>query len=225
MTFCVSGMSNKNIAFALCHGWGFDAHSLARLRQLLLSEFSSAHVVAFDIGFTGHQATPELAADKHWIAVGHSYGFSYLMQQSVAWYAAISLNGFTTFCKREDRPEGVPIRAVDTMLANLHGTPHAVLKRFYQHCKAPWPVPERPDTAALHEHLTRLRDLDIEPPACKVLSFITSGDAVGPPALGRACFPSPKHITHEFPGHHMSLLLEPEECMHRITEFAEELDD
>lgn len=218
-------MSSKNIAFALCHGWAFDAHSMTRFHQSLLSAFPAAHIVAFDIGFTGSQETPDLAADKHWVAIGHSYGFSYLMQQSVDWHAAIALNGFTHFCKREDRPEGVPIQTVEAMLANLPVAPHAVLKRFYRLCKAPWPVIERPNTATLYEHLMRLRDLNIEPPSCRTLSLITSDDDVVPPALGRACFSYPQHTTHEFAGHHMSLLLEPEKCMHRIVEFVEELDD
>lgn len=218
-------MNKKPIAFALCHGWGFDAQSLARLEQLLRSQFPSAPVVAFDLGFTGRQEQPALAADRHWIAVGHSYGFAYLMQQPVAWNAAIALNGFTRFCKQDGRLEGTPVRTVDAMLANLLRSPHAVLARFYQRCRAPWPVPEQLDAAALHAHLTLLRDLDSEPPACRILSLITSGDDVVPPALGRACFPSPETITYEFPGHHMSLLLEPQKSMHCIARFVGELDD
>lgn len=218
-------MSNKNIAFALCHGWGLDSHSLVQLREALLRVFPSATIVVFDLGFTGHRTQPELTTDKHWIAVGHSYGFSYLMQQTVAWHAAVALNEFTYFCQREGRLEGVPSDPVDAMLTDLPATPHVVLSRFYQRCGVPWPVPERLDIAALRDHLTRLRDLDLDRPACKVLSFIAADDAVVPPALGRACFPSAEHVTQEFPGHHMSLLLEPEQCVRRIVEFVEELDD
>ena len=218
-------MNKKHIAFALCHGWGFDAYALARLQQLLCSEFPSAPVLAFDIGFTGHRRTPELAGDKQWIAVGHSYGFSYLIRQAAPWHAAIALNGFTYFCKQGSRPHGVPVRTIDAMLADLPRAPHAVLAHFYRRCGAPWPIPENLDTAALHEHLTRLRELDMEQPACKILSLIASGDGVVSPALARACFSSPKSTTHEFPGHHMSFLLEPEKCARYIANFVENLDD
>lgn len=207
------------IGFALCHGWSFDRQCLLPLQSLLAQHFPSAEVVTFDIGFSGAPHVPVLSPQRRWIAVGHSYGFCQLMLQDVRWDAAISLSGFTRFCRHRNEPDGVPARAIDAMLANLAKDPRAVVERFHARCGQVGASPEMLDTAALQQHLTRLRDVDLAPPGCRTLALFTTDDAVVSPSLSRACFPASRFMIHEFQGDHLRLLREPEITLPYIEQF------
>lgn len=211
------------IGFALCHGWSFDRQCLLPLQSLLSRQFPSSELVAFDMGFTGAAHVPVLSPDRKWIAVGHSYGFCYLMQQDVHWHAAISLNGFTRFCRHRREQAGTPVRAVDAMLAGMAENPRDVVTRFHERCGVAGMATGALDVPALHRHLTQLRDVDMVPPACDTLALFTSEDPIVSPPLSRACFPSPKCATQELSGNHMSLLLEPEAGLPYIVQFIENI--
>lgn len=211
------------IGFALCHGWSFDRQCLMPLQSLLSRHFPSSEVVAFDMGFTGAAHFPALSPDRKWIAVGHSYGFCYLMQQDVRWDAAVSLSGFTRFCRHRGAPEGTPARVVDAMLANLMKDPRSVVERFHEHCGVAGTVPEAIDVPVLREHLTRLRDAAIAPPDCDTLALFTTDDPIVSPMLSRACFTSSRCTTRELPGNHMRLLREPEAGFPYIVQFIKSI--
>lgn len=211
------------IGFALCHGWAFDASALAPLQAALAQRFPLAAFALFDLGFSGPERTPVLAADREWIAVAHSYGFAYLMQQPVPWKAAVSVNGFTRFCRRPGQPEGTPARLVNAMLERLAQDPHATVQEFYLRCGAVRAVPNPLDPQRLHLHLTQLRDLELVPPPCATLAFATQGDAIVPLALAHACFSQPGCILKELPGDHMRLLQEPASCVNTVFQWLENL--
>lgn len=209
------------IGFALCHGWSFDASALAPLQAALASRFPQAACLLFDLGFTGHARTPPLTPDRQWIALGHSYGFAWLMQQPVPWQAVVSINGFTRFCRRPGHPEGTPLRLVDAMRERLMGEPRATVQEFYRRCGAVEPTPEHLDALRLHDHLTRLRDLEQTLPPCPALALATQDDAIVPLALSRACFQRPGCTLDELPGDHMRLLREPAACVDAVARLLE----
>jgi pimeloyl-[acyl-carrier protein] methyl ester esterase len=215
----------KMIGFALCHGWSFDADAMHALAENLGARFPDAPIAAFDLGFTGKPHAPSLDAlsndETHWVAIGHSYGFPYLMQQPIAWRAAISVNGFTRFCRRPGKPAGTPQRLVDAMLARLKTQAQATVEEFRQRCGSADPVPQQLDAARLHAHLIQLRDLDLSPPAYPVLSLFTSDDLIVPPSLSHACFAPPHCTLHEYQGSHVQLLQDPQQCMTEIAAFVE----
>lgn len=215
------------IGFALCHGWSFDSRSMSTLAMALNARFPQAAIASFDLGFTGQAFTPALdeaaQTGTRWIAVGHSYGFAYLMQQPVPWSAAISINGFTRFCRRPGKTEGTPVRLLDAMLARLETQPQATVEDFYQRCGRMQPNFQQLDVPLLRTHLMRLRDLDLPPPVCPVLSLSTLDDAIVPPALTQACFGEVACMRQEYQGSHVWLLQEPQACMTAIAEIAEGL--
>lgn len=217
------------IGFALCHGWAFEADALAplhdALRSVIGARFADAACVSLDLGFGGNARMPELDDDRRWIAIGHSYGFAYLMQQPVAWQAAVAINGFTRFCRQPGRAEGTPRRLLDAMVARLATDPHATVQDFYQRCGACSAPPLQLDQAALTEHLIRLRDLDLTPPNCPTLALATSDDAIVPLALARACFAQTPVDLRELPGDHTSLLREPAMLAGLIAGWVETLHD
>lgn len=211
------------VGFALCHGWSFDASALASLHAALESRFPQAAWALFDLGFTGHARTPPLAPDRQWIAVGHSYGFAWLLQQPVPWRAAVSINGFTRFCRRSGRPEGTPVRLLDAIRERLAHEPVATVQEFHQRCGEHEAAPAYLDPLRLHEHLIRLRDLDQTLPPCPTLAFATQDDAIVSLALSRACFERPGCALYELPGDHMRLLREPAPCVDAVARLLENL--
>lgn len=209
------------IGFAFCHGWSFDAQSLTPLREELRRRFPHAAQASFDLGFTCAPQTPTLPSDITWIAIGHSYGFAWLMQQPQTWRAAVAINGFTRFCRHPGRPEGAPVRRIDAMLAKLPQDTHAVVTEFQSHCGAAAANDMPLDQEVLADHLRRLRDLDFSLPDCPILALATGEDIVVPPALAHASFAHAGCTLREFPGDHLGLLREPAAAAQAIAEFIE----
>lgn len=212
------------IGFALCHGWAFDAHDMQPLQAALQARMPQAAFASFDLGFYGAAQAPTLAAEVQWIALGHSWGFAWLLQQPQAWRAAISVNGFTRFCRRPGRPEGTPPRLLDAMLARLEHETAATVADFRLRCGMPATATSDPDAALLNEHLLRLRDLDIALPAIPLLALGTDADAIVPSALTAACFAREGCTLQKFSGDHTHLLRAPELAAATIAQFVEALD-
>lgn len=213
------------IGFALCHGWAFDQKAMQAFVHSLRAHFPHAEFVSYDLGFTGrpHAPSPDdmAKAGVHWIAVGHSYGFAYLLQQAVPWRAAISVNGFTRFCRQPGKPEGMPVRLLDAMLARLQTEPQATVTEFQERCGSAQPVPQGLDVPLLGQHLQKLRDLDLTLPDTPILSLSARDDLIVPPSLTRACFASKPCKMHEYEGSHLRLLQEPQACIDTIAAYVE----
>lgn len=211
------------IGFAFCHGWSFDAQALAPLRQALLQRLPDAACASFDLGFHGAPQVPQLPQEIHWIALGHSYGFAWLLQQPQPWHAAISLNGFTRFCRRPGHPEGTPVRLLQAMQAQLARDAHGTVRDFHARCGMPVAPALALDQAALLNHLDRLRELDLALPDLPTLALATRDDAIVPPALTHACFAQANCTLREFAGDHMHLLREPDATADAIAAFTRNL--
>lgn len=211
------------IGFAFCHGWSFDAQALAPLQQALLQRLPDAACASFDLGFHGTPQVPQLSQEIQWIALGHSYGFAWLLQQPQPWHAAISLNGFTRFCRRPGHPEGTPLRLLQAMQAQLARDAHGTVRDFHARCGMPLAPLVDLDQALLQEHLGRLRDLELALPDCPILALATSDDAIVPPALTQACFAQSGCTLQEFSGDHMQLLRDPAMAADAIAAFPRNL--
>lgn len=213
------------IGFALCHGWGFDARVMERFADCLRAQFPQAKTTLLDLGFTGRPHAPALDSleteGMHWIAVGHSYGFAYLMRRSLPWRAAISVNGFTRFCRRTGKPEGMPVRVLDAMLARLQAEPHATVAEFRQRCGSEALLSQALDVPLLAAHLQQLRDVDLSLPPCPVLSLSTREDVIVPPTLTQACFMDSACMREDYAGGHLALLHDAPTCMQAIASFME----
>ena len=211
------------IGFALCHGWSFDARIMVRLQEALKRRFPEACFSVFDLGFSGTERLPALDASADWIAVGHSYGFAYLMGLPVQWKAAISLNGFTRFCRRSGHPAGTPARLVDAMLKRLADAPRETVAEFRRRCGDQDIVHDHFDREKLLKHLALLRDLDISLPSCPILALAGTDDAIVPIELAKACFAHDRCRFHEAAGDHMRMLTAPEQHIGLIADFVESL--
>lgn len=211
------------IGFALCHGWAFEASALSPLQEALERRFPQAACAVFDLGFTGRKQVPALAPERRWIALGHSWGFAWLMRQPVPWHALVSINGFTRFCRRPGHPQGTPVRLLQAMLERLEGDPDATVQDFYRRCGSPQNAPPHLDLLSLRAHLAALRDLDATLPPCPTLALATQDDAVVPVALAQACFAPPRCTLHVWQGDHVRLLREADACVDAVDRFLEEM--
>lgn len=212
------------IGFALCHGWAFDARAMVPLQAALQQRLPDVTFASFDLGFTGQPHAPVLAADIPWIALGHSWGFPWLLQQTQPWRAAISINGFTRFCRRPGQPEGTPLRLLDAMLARLREEPAATVQDFLQRCDISSTPGMALDQTQLLTHLERFRELDVALPACPVLALASEEDVIVPPPLATVCFAHEDCALHWFTGGHTRLLREPAGAAAAIAAFVEALD-
>jgi pimeloyl-[acyl-carrier protein] methyl ester esterase len=212
------------IGFALCHGWAFDAQAMQPLQAALQARLPHAAFACFDLGFYDAPQMPDLSDQVQWIALGHSWGFAWLLQQPIAWRAAVSVNGFTRFCRQPGRPQGTPPRLVDAMLARLEQDAAATVADFRLRCGMPAAAASNLDVALLHEHLLRLRDLDLDLPAIPLLALRSADDAIVAPALAAVCFDDPHCTQEEFDGDHTRLLREPQAAAAAIGRFVEAFD-
>jgi pimeloyl-[acyl-carrier protein] methyl ester esterase len=201
----------------LVHGWGFDAGFWAPLRAAL-PELDAA---AWDLGFTGSGCRPPLPAGRPVIAVGHSFGFLWLLrEQPVAWQRLVSINGFPRFTRGADFPQGVAPRLVDRMMARLSDDPHGVHAEFMARCGAARSSPPEFRPAALRDGLDGLAHWD-ERPATADLALAGQADPIVPAAMSEASFAA--HTIAWHPGGHLLPLEDPAWCAAQLRRQAEEM--
>ncbi|MCC7006757.1 MAG: alpha/beta hydrolase [Ottowia sp.] len=232
------------IGFALCHGWAFDASAMRLLSSHLRAYFPQHKQAFFDLGFTGTPHTPRLDKHIHWIAIGHSYGFAYLMQHNIDWRGAIAINGFTRFCQpvpvleetdkatHKSRPrnstQGIPAWIIDAMYARLLVDTHGTIAAFYARCidvgTIELPIPTTLVREALALHLKKLRDTDMTLPICPLLAIAACDDTIVSTTQARAQFQRhPKMHYIELTGNHLLPLTATQACANAIAQFLASL--
>lgn len=204
----------------LVHGWGFDAAFWKPL-QAALPDLDS---VAWDLGFRGPPVTPALPADRPIIAVGHSLGFLWLLQERPCrWDKLVAINGFPRFTKTEDFPAGVPSRLLDRMIGKLAGAPAAVTQDFLTRCgldPAAYPMDEATLNAErLGWGLNGLAQWDQRQNCRPDLVLAGRDDPIVSAAMTEAAFASPSVEWQD--GGHLLPLTAPDWCAARLRGLLE----
>jgi pimeloyl-[acyl-carrier protein] methyl ester esterase len=141
----------------LVHGWGFDASFWAPMRAAL----DGIECVAWDLGFLGSPSYPALPSDRPVVAVGHSFGFLWLLRERpVVWQTLVAINGFPRFVAGDDFPQGVPPRVIDRMIGRFAETPEKVYADFLGRCGVDHPRALGLDHKTLADGLNGLRHWD-----------------------------------------------------------------
>jgi len=211
--------------FVLCHGWGYDAASLAPLAAELRARFPAHELLMHDLGLFGaaRDAIGAAAArdDGGWIGVGHSYGFVLLAGAAAPrWRGLVAINGFLRFCRAPGRRTGASPRAVDAMLARLEIDPAGCLADFRARCGLAGAAPTgAPDLAALIAHLRRLRDCDLAAPEAPLLAIAADADAIVTPDHARAQFGTGQDLLM-LAGDHLLPATAPAICADAIARFV-----
>ena len=201
----------------LVHGWGFDAGFWAPLRAAL----EGHEAVAWDLGFFGAAARPELPAGRDVVAVGHSFGALWLLHhRPVAWRALVAVNGFGCFTRREDFPQGNAARPLQRMIGQFGVAPGQVVAAFRASCGAEAVAPGGLDERALLDGLRALAQWD-ERPAGVDMALCGRADPLVPAAMSEAGFPA--EVIRWHPGGHLLPVEDPAWCAARLRGVLERL--
>ncbi|WP_424196259.1 alpha/beta fold hydrolase [Ampullimonas aquatilis] len=210
--------------FVLCHGWSLDQRSMLALAAALQIHYPQASLQLIELGMTGMPINEQILIEPNvpMIAIGHSYGFAWLLKQSVNWQALVAINGFTHFCRGPHHPTGTPKRLLEAMLARLGNEAEALLAEFYQRCGLPegalFKTPARLDTARLSHFLSKLRDTHLSLPDLPVLAIAGKQDTIVAADLSQDCFKELAWLDgqHALPQQH------PAACARLIAKFIEQ---
>ncbi|HYJ58580.1 MAG TPA: hypothetical protein VEW64_04390 [Methyloceanibacter sp.] len=204
--------------FVLVHGWGFHAGIWVDFAGHL----DGADVTLVDLGFVS--GGPKSAA--HWpqdaIAVGHSLGLLWLLEQGGGRFRAlVSLQGFDCFCCH------VAPSRVAALKRGLEREPDATLQAFWRSCGAPgFALPAALNVARLDEGLDWLMHWDARKAkdelACPVLALASRDDAIVPASMSEAIWRD-SVLQWSQDGGHVLPLRHPRWCARHVLDFANAL--
>lgn len=190
----------KGVAIApplvlLVHGWGFGPG----VWQPVLRFLPDWDCCVLDLGFFG-QAEQQIPAGRPLLAVGHSLGFLWLLQQleQAPWqeqcYGLLSISGFSRFSRCGDFPHGIAPRVVQRMMRRLPQQAREVLAAFQR--QSGWHgnpgQTAIDDTVALLQGLRWLQQWDGRAALASwhrpYSALAAMDDRIVPPELTAACF-------------------------------------
>ncbi|MEO5332813.1 MAG: alpha/beta hydrolase [Magnetococcus sp. YQC-5] len=208
----------------LVHGWGFGAGVWHPLLRLL----SGVTPHALDLGYFG-RSNLNMPAEP-FIAVGHSLGFLWILNQlsnhpfATGCQGLVSINGFTCFVNTDTFPHGVPRRVLDRMRVRLSTNPVDVLTTFQRQAGMPNPlsIPPGLDIETLTQGLSWLIQWEGQTALNQwrkpVLAIAAEDDSIVTPKMTRDSFN--ESVLHWVPaGGHLLLLTRPEVCAAQIKDF------
>ena len=211
-------MSTVQQVVVMSHGWGYNHTFFSPLiSQCPQHERESTLFVCLEAGYFPEQAQAGLMVHQDndwqwhpletlhslvlahagvpWVGLGHSLGFSKLLEFAVRWHTMISVHGFTHFVKTNPHTEGVAPKVLQRMVHKARTNMPEVLNDFHQQSghALNWRTLNEP---ALLSDLQGMVELNTGPAleACLALGSglvaITSPlDKIVPDGLSHACFP------------------------------------
>jgi pimeloyl-[acyl-carrier protein] methyl ester esterase len=205
----------------LAHGWGFHAGIWKGLREYL----PGAEFTFIDLGFIrgGPKDTRHWSADA--IAVGHSLGVLWLLQQATAGRSAqfgglVSIQGFDCFTCHIS-----PAR-VASMRRELKRDPGRTVEGFWQACGTNnFARREALDADGLDEGLGWLLAGDAREAKATlgrpILALAARNDPIVPPWMTESIWGD--NVRWSETGGHVLPLLHPEWCARHVLDFAQAL--
>ena len=215
-------MSATHQVVVMSHGWGYNHTFFSPLiAQLPRHDGKNTLFVCLEAGYFPEQAHAGLMIhqDDHWqwhpletlhslvlahagvpwVGLGHSLGFSKLLEFAVRWHTLVSVHGFTHFVKTNPHTEGVAPKVLQRMVTKAGTNMPEVLNDFHQQCGhvANWHTLNEP---TLLSDLQSMAELNTGPAleAClnhgsRLAAIVSSADKIVPQGLSHACFPNPEH--------------------------------
>ncbi len=204
--------------FVFVHGWGFHAGMWADV----VANIEGAEVTLVDLGFVsgGPRGKADWPPDA--IAVGHSLGLLWLLQQGGGRFRAlVSVQGFDCFCCH------IAPSRVAALKRGLERDPGATLQAFWRSCGAAgFALPEALNVAGLDQGLDWLMHWDARKAkdqlACPVLALASRDDPIVPPLMSEAIWQKAELIWSPDGGHVLPLR-HPRWLARHVLEFAHAL--
>jgi pimeloyl-[acyl-carrier protein] methyl ester esterase len=204
--------------FVLVHGWGFHAG----IWTDFVGHLEGAEITLVDLGFVagGPKGAVEWPEDS--IAVGHSLGLLWLLEQGGGRFRAlVSIQGFDCF-----HCHVAPSR-VAALRRGLEGNASATLEGFWRSCGASgFALPQALNVERLDEGLDWLIRWDArkakEALDCPFLVLASRDDPIVPPAMTEAIWQD-ADIVWSPEGGHVLPLRRPRWCARHVLDFAHAL--
>lgn len=213
----------------LVHGWALTSAIWQPLARRLEARNPDYRFQRMDFGYFGPQ---ERVAGHFEIAVGHSLGLLWLLEQThITFDKIVSLAGFTRFYRDRQFKCGVPSRLLTKMQADLQADMPSLIQKFLQECGGPlgsWQVDlENSNFDRLNRGLYALKSWDrreqwndLAVPATRRLVIAARSDPVVSAELTSACF-SECSIHWLESDSHLLPLAEPDKCASLIQKLIE----
>jgi len=204
--------------FVFVHGWGFHAGIWADL----IAHLGDGDATLIDLGFAAGGPKGKTQWPDGAIAVGHSLGVLWLLQEGQGRFKAlVSIQGFDRFC-----PHVAPSR-VTALKRGLDSDPAATMQAFWRSCGAPgFALPESLNVRRLQEGLDWLMHWDAQEVKqgldCPMLALAARDDPIVPPAMTEAVWQQTKIIWSPDGGHVLPMR-HPRRCAKHVLEFADTL--
>jgi pimeloyl-[acyl-carrier protein] methyl ester esterase len=204
--------------FVLVHGWGFHAGMWADV----VAHLDDAEVTLVDLGFVSGGPRGEADWPSDAIAVGHSLGLLWLLQQGGGRFRAlVSVQGFDCFCCH------IAPSRVAALKRGLERDPGATLQAFWRSCGAAgFALPEALNVGRLDQGLDWLMHWDARKAkdqlACPILALAARDDAIVPPPMSATIWQNAGLIWSPDGGHVLPLR-HPRWVAHHVLEFAHAL--
>ncbi|AEI38099.1 alpha/beta fold hydrolase [Zymomonas mobilis] len=204
--------------FLFVHGWGFDKNFWNAVRQNLGEHLGSS----LDFGYFD-KANLDYDWSQPFIAIGHSLGFLWLLQQPLfACSGLISINGFTRFSASDDWPLGIPKRITERMLIGISRNPAIVIQQFRHRLNYEASLPDAFNLSALEGGLRLLLEQNnhrvCQTWSEKIAALSGDADPILPAALTKACFAKPIALQWQKDGGHLLPLTNPKICANFIQQ-------
>lgn len=212
-------MSKPDIAQVLlmAHGWGYNHRFFnAFLDEVPTQTRASTLIVCLEAGYFPEQAMAGLMVHTHgqwihhpaetlhslvlahaevpWLGLGHSMGFSKLLDFSVRWHSLFCVHGFTRFVRAANETAGTAPRVMNTMLRKAQQNLPEVLMDFHARCghNASWATL---NAQSLLADLASLQTLNLQnalqgalAQGTELHAWGSEQDAIAPATLQLACF-------------------------------------
>lgn len=183
--------------FVLCHGWGASPSFWDPLLPFLSFPFT-----LWNLGYTGSVDYPCPVYTGKLIGVGHSLGFTRLVQSQLPFDFFIGIQSFIKFTP-----------SVEGLLSLFQKNPHHAMRHFWKTSHLP-PL-QGYDCQKLYEDLKALQTITISlPERYHVLASLN--DPILPPSHIKDQF---KSISWNADGHHNVVAHDPKWCWEKIQAF------
>ena len=203
----------------MAHGWGYNHRFFDAFLSTLPANLRSTTLFAcLEAGYFPEQAKAGLLvqinnewiqhpvealhslvlahAEVPWLGLGHSLGFSKLLNFAVRWHSLFSVHGFTHFTQSDKHTEGTAPRILARMVHKAEQNMAAVLSDFHTRCGYS-PQWGNLNEQALLSDLASMQYLDCANGLVQALThgavfhaWAGSDDAIAPLPLQQACFQS-----------------------------------
>jgi pimeloyl-[acyl-carrier protein] methyl ester esterase len=117
------------IGFIFCHGWGLDKS----FWKNILPYFRDYPYLVWDLGYFGDPdiIIPDNQDSIAWIGIGHSLGFSKLLQYNIKFKAIIGLQAFTNFLSNNLVFKKIRLKLIEKMIIDIKVDYIKTLQNFY----------------------------------------------------------------------------------------------